>query len=80
MTAPLYVNEDWSALVPAGSPEAAFGIQPHDAKRLGLLPLETGETLGEPEALLVSANAEAEPEVKQAPAPANKQARKPRNK
>lgn len=32
----LYVNEDWSALVPAGSPEARFGITPADAKRMGL--------------------------------------------
>ena len=51
----LFVNADWSALVPAGSPEAAFGITPKDAKRRGLLPLEKGETLGEPE-ILVSAN------------------------
>ncbi len=88
----LYVNADWSALVPAGSEEAAFGITPKDAKRRGLLPLEAGETLGEPEALLTSANLKPEPEpapeaepipepeVKQAPKPANKQARKPRNK
>jgi len=52
----LFVNEDWSALVPAGSPEAAFGITPKDAKRRGLLPLEKGETLGEPEKILTSAN------------------------
>lgn len=61
MAESLYVNADWSALVPAGSPEAAFGITPKDAKRRGLVPLEEGETLGEPEALLVSANLVVEP-------------------
>lgn len=89
----LYVNADWSALVPADSPEAAFGITPKDAKRRGLLPLDTGETLGELEVLMVSANlvkpepevvdvapVEPEPEAKQAPKPADKAARKPRNK
>lgn len=81
MTESLYVNADWSALVPAGSPEAAFGITPKDAKRRGLLPLETGETLGEPENLMVSANLVApEPEAKEAPKPADKAARKPANK
>jgi len=77
----LFVNADWSALVPAGSPEAAFGIQPQDAKRRGLLPLEAGETLGEPE-LLKSANAEPspEPEAKEAEKPDDKAAAKPANK
>lgn len=87
----LFVNADWSALVPAGSPEAAFGIQPADAKRRGLVPLEPGETLGEPEKLFVSANliepepepepvAEPEPEAKQAPKAANKATKKPTTK
>jgi hypothetical protein len=87
MTDSLYVNADWSALVPAGSEEAAFGITPKDAKRRGLIPLETGETLGEPESLMVSANlvkpeppAEPEPEAKEAAKPADKAARKPANK
>lgn len=85
----LYVNADWSALVPAGSPEAAFGITPKDAKRRGLLPLELDETLGEPE-ILRSANpvrpepepepttevAEPEPE----PEPEAKEAPKPADK
>jgi hypothetical protein len=78
----LYVNADWSAIVPAGSPEAAFGIDPETAKRRGLLPLENGETLTEP-VILRSANAGPEPdepEVKQALKPADKAARKPRNK
>jgi hypothetical protein len=90
MTESLYVNADWSALVPADSPDAAFGITPKDAKRRGLLPLDEGETLGEPE-MLLSANAEpqveqdeavadADLEVKQAPTPANKAAKKPANK
>lgn len=38
MTDTLYVNEDWSALVPAGSPEARFGIARVDAIKRGLLP------------------------------------------
>jgi hypothetical protein len=73
MTDSLYVNADWSALVPAGSEEAAFGITPKDAKRRGLIPLETGETLGEPESLMVSANlvkvGEGGPEVVTLPEP-----------
>jgi len=87
MTTALFVNADWSALVPAGSPEAAFGITPRDAKRRGLIPLATGESLGEPETILTSANliaptpeANVEPEVKQAPPPADKQAEPPSNK
>ena len=91
MTEGLFVNEDWSALVPAGSPEARYGIQPADAKRRGLLPLEAGETLGEPERLLVSANLvepepepepapDPEPEAKEAPKPADKASRKPATK
>jgi outer membrane biosynthesis protein TonB len=92
----LFVNADWSALVPAGSAEAAFGITPKDAKRRGLLPLETGETLGEPETLMVSANLLPEPEPEEGaepeptpepeaepvaePEPKVKQAPKPANK
>ena len=86
MTDSLFVNEDWSALVPAGSPEARFGITPADAKRRGLLPLAAGETLGEPE-MLHSANLvepeprpEPPPEAKEAETPANKAARKPATK
>lgn len=52
----LYVNSDWSALVPAGSAEAAFGISEKDAKRRGLLPLVEGEQFEAPE-VLHSANA-----------------------
>jgi hypothetical protein len=61
----LFVNADWSAIVPAGSPEAAFGVQPKDAKRLGLLdlPVEDGAEAPDPTveaaapAVLRSANA-----------------------
>ena len=82
----LYVNADWSALVPVNSPEAAFGLTVEEAKRRGLLPAE-GETFAPPETIR-SANVEPEaipepepePEEKQAPAPANKAARKPRTK
>ena len=74
----LYVNADWSALVPAGSPEAAFGITPADARRLGLLPAQDGETFAEPETI-ASAN-EPDPEAKMTPRPADKALRKPRNK
>ena len=84
----LYVNADWSALVPAGSPEAAFGLTVEDAKRRGLLPLADGEHFAVPD-LLRSANlieppkepaAEAEPEAKEAEKPADKAAPKPTNK
>jgi hypothetical protein len=76
----LYVNADWSALVPMDSPEAAFGLTVEEAKRRGLLPAE-GETFA-PAETIHSANVEPdpEPEEKQAPTPANKAARKPRNK
>jgi hypothetical protein len=80
----LYVNADWSALVPVNSPEAAFGLTVEEAKRRGLLPAE-GETFA-PAETIRSANvepetpAEPEPEEKQAPTPANKAARKPRTK
>lgn len=73
----LFVNADWSALVPAGSAEAAFGIQATDAKRRGLLPLEDGEELDEPE-VLTSANLV--PELKEADAPDDKAAEKPADK
>ena len=88
----LYVNADWSALVPAGSPQAAFGIAPVDARRLGLLPLETGEQIAPPE-IIASANLAPDPEppaeepepdedteAKMAGRPADKAVRKPRNK
>ena len=80
MTTPgtsLYVNADWSALVPAGSPEAAFGITPADARRLGLLPAQDGETFAEPETI---ASANVEPEAKMTPKPADKALRNSRNK
>jgi hypothetical protein len=72
----LYVNADWSALVPVSSPEAAFGLTVEEARRRGLLPAE-GETFA-PAETIHSANVDLE--EKQAPTPANKQARKPRNK
>lgn len=81
----LFVNADWSALVPAGSPEAAFGIAPVDARRLGFLPLETGEQLA-PIVVISSANqpepaeVEPEPEGKEAPKPEDKMAPAPPNK
>jgi hypothetical protein len=78
----LYVNADWSALVPAGSPDAAFGIQEKDAKRRGLLATEPDETV-EPIEVLTSANEAKEappPADKMIPAPANKAVRKPRRK
>lgn len=37
----IFVNADWSAIVPAGSRDAAFGVQPRDAKRLGVDKLPT---------------------------------------
>jgi hypothetical protein len=86
----LYVNADWSALVPAGSPDAAFGIQPKDAKRRGLLPLQSGETLGEPEKLMTTPNVVtvgedgpevvALPEPEPEPEPKAKEAPKPADK
>lgn len=71
----LYVNADWSALVPAGSVEAAFGIDAETAKRLGLLPKEPDEVIPEPETVS-SANDEA----KEAAKPADKAVRKPKTK
>jgi hypothetical protein len=81
----LYVNADWSALVPEGSPEAAFGITPKDARRRGLLPIDADDTREEPKQM-VSANLFAipqpapEPEVKDAPRPADKEAPRPADK
>ena len=78
----LYVNADWSALVPVNSPEAAFGLTVEEAKRRGLLPAE-GETFA-PAETIGSANDQpeaADPEQeKQAPTPANKAAHKSANK
>lgn len=78
----LYVNADWSKLVDVSSPEAAFGLSVEEAKRRGLLPAE-GETFA-PADTIASANEPtpevAEEELKQAPAPANKAAKKPANK
>lgn len=82
----IFVNADWSAIVPAGSPEAAFGVQPRDAKRLGVdkLPILGSAALPElPEPDtddLVISSANAEEEVKEAPKPADKAARKPADK
>lgn len=88
----LYVNADWSALVPAGSVEAAFGIDEPTAKRLGLLDKEPEEVIPKPETVssanVIEATKEPaeeaeppdEPEAKQADKPPNKAARKPRNK
>lgn len=70
----LYVDETWSRIVPAGSPDARFGVQRKDAKRLGLLSLDEGEEITEP-SVLTSAN-----EVKEAERPADKQAPKPADK
>jgi hypothetical protein len=78
MSDQLFVNADWSALVPAGSSEAAFGIQPEDAKRRGLLALEEGETLEEPKEL--KNQPDPEPEAKEAEKPEDKAAAKPANK
>lgn len=57
----IFVNADWSAIVPAGSVEAAFGVQPRDVKRLGIDQLPTGSVKQSPP-----------PENKAAPKPANK--------
>lgn len=82
----LYVNADWSALVPEGSPEAAFGVQAKDLKRLGLDHLAEGDVpkQAEPE-VLHSANAEPTPELtadveKAVAKPSDKAVRKPANK
>lgn len=84
----IYLNADRSAIVPAGSAEAAFGIQPKDMQRLGFdkLPVLGAVELPEmpdPSVVLSSANTPVEEpvaEVKQAPKPANKAAKKPANK
>ena len=71
----LYVNADWSKLVPVNSREAAFGLTVEEAKRRGLLPAE-GETFA-PAVTIRSANEE---EAKEADKPADKAVKKPRNK
>lgn len=87
----IFLNADRSAIVPAGSAEAAFGVQPKDMKRLGYdgLPLRGGATLPddlpEPETLaafeLRSASLLPEPpEAKEAPKPDDKAAAKPSDK
>lgn len=83
----IFVNADWSAIVPAGSPDAAFGVQPRDAKRLGVdkLPLHDGVRLSDlPEPTEPVVLRSAEPEevmaAKEAPKPADKAAAKPANK
>ncbi len=95
MTDVVFLNADRSAIVPPGSVDAAFGIQPKDMKRLGYdkLPLQGGvklPDLPEPEttveafelrsASIVPEAAEPEAETKEAPEPANKAAKKPLNK
>lgn len=74
----IFVNSDWSAVVPAGSREAAFGVQPRDAKRLGVdkLPVRGGvelPELPEPETaeafVLRSASLTEEPETVPEPEP-----------
>ena len=85
-----FVNRDWSAIVPEGSPDAAFGVQAKDLRRLGLADqvaaAELPDAEPEPKVLVMgSANAQPEPmppadDTKQAPPPADKQAAKPANK
>jgi hypothetical protein len=67
----LYVNADWSAIVPAGSIEARFGVARKDAIRLGLL---SGKAEEPAPATIATAN------VKQVAKPADKAVRKPPNK
>ena len=96
MTDVVFLNADRSAIVPAGSVDAAFGVQPKDMKRLGYdkLPVQGGvelPDLPEPEttveafelrsaSVLPEAPAEPEPEAKEAPKPADKAAKKPPTK
>lgn len=79
----LYVNADWSAIVPAGSVEAAFGIDEPTARARGLLPLAEAEKLVEPETTHSANEATKEPEepeAKEADKPADKAVKKPRTK
>jgi hypothetical protein len=72
MPATYYVTADYSRIVPEGSPEAAFGIQPKDLARYGLTPPEDVEQAPAGEVLTMGAD---EPvESKQADAPEDKQA------
>jgi hypothetical protein len=61
----LYVNADWSAIVPAGSAEARYGISPDEARRRGLK---------------IPPTVDPETGAKVAPRPADKAMRKPRTK
>lgn len=94
--AQIFVNADWSAVVPEGHPDARYGVQPKDAKRLGIdkLPVLAGAELGdlpEPETaeqfVLRSASllpeqpeANVEPEADAAEDPEAKEAPKPADK
>jgi len=70
----VYVNADWTAVVPEDSLAAAFGVQAKDLARLGL-----ATDAPEPSApsVLTSAN---EPEAKEADQPADKAMPKPADK
>ena len=70
MNESLYVTADWSRFVEEGSPEAAFGVAHVDIDRLGLR--EAYERFIAPEPVA--------PSPKEAAKPADKAARKPRNK
>lgn len=63
----LYVTADRQRFVPAGDPEAAFGVAPADIDRLGLR--EAYEEFINPK-----------PKAKAVPAPANKMVRRASNK
>ena len=76
----LYINADWSALVPAGSVEAAFGIDEMTAKRLGLLSKAPAEVIAEPETFRSANEPDEEPEAKEAAKPDDKARRKPKTK
>lgn len=75
----VYVTADWSRVVPEGSPEAAFGVQPKDLRRLGLEPDPSVEQ-AEPEVLTTANTAEPEPSSKQDGPPEDKAAPKPEDK
>lgn len=81
-----FVTSDRKTLVPEGDPRAAFGVQPKDLKRLGLSDQVGGFTppdAPEPQ-VMRSANepepTEPEPDVKEAPPPADKAVKKPATK
>lgn len=91
MTASVYINADRTRVVAAGSPEAAFKVHVSQLPKLGIasaavvktVELEDGTRFvarGDADFEPVAAAAQAEPEAKEVPKPADKARRRPATK